>query len=1123
MTSVFGYCKGDPSIPIDELDYAYIEKCKDINKLQKILQILRSGEEGRYPALEQFTEKQLAKEKPDSPLLEKCNKEKMMQDMPKDDMMKAVDELKSLSSIPNISSVENGNANDNLPPIRSLNTTENTKEKKEEIVSNDYTKDKKVTPQTPEYWERLSKQVETEDGDFENICKVKPTKLHPNMKTQSKPAHELLTPHQLNLDKSCDDFLNVAAQNEKNKGNEAFRCGDFKEALIYYNRSLDILPTAASYNNRAITLLKLEKFKEALSDCENVITLEPTNIKAYMRRGIANQSLGYAEKALEDFTKVVELEPTNKRGKELLEKVSNELENNNLNTKKKGRRMKIKEINTSLPTEPNESVTNIDKNNEILEENSQINEADETISATSNHSNKESNGIDTHMDVASKDKTINTDNQCSEDFNHNNNIQILNSKGNDVNSVVESNDLCSSVNECMKNNDIEKCINQAETNVKIVQNSEIDANTENNDLRASSEDSEQLGIINVSVVKELPANVTEMKNKGNLLYKTGRYDEACEMYTLCINPLLEDESGYKEALATLFSNRASCYMKMGNSKQCVSDCNKSMEFSQSTKVFLKRAIAYESLEKYLKAYVDYQHVLKLDSSSVNAFQAFSRLRNVLRSQYGNNWREMLPKTEPVPTESKPLNTTFSSINVNEIELNVVSNIKNMKEKTESELLKNVMCSDETASETLQHNLPSKSCLDEDAEGKISENSSEKVGVCTNETSVENINKYSTMKPNLQCKTNEGKVDKNVPISAKQQCENNTSLQSGDGKDKNIKTHKENIKQGLHDSKISKEKLAKEKKILDFFETKEKGNNCVQQEKYEEAIKYYTKCVEMLPAEIPGYTNRALCFLKLMQPEKAIEDCSQALKLQPSSVKALFRRAQARKMTKEYKEALADLTKVLKLEPNNNAAKKEMVQCKTEFHAALRNIQAQNEAAKQKDTVGKSKKIPIEEVLSESPEFSIKGKMSTKVGKCPLAKGSTSRTTQLKKMTGFEFLHAWNNVKSNKTAEYADLLMQIDATKLLDLLSNKLDGEILKNFIRTVNEHFTNKETYRQGIQLLKSLCKASRFVTMLMFLNTTEMTLLRCTIDLLENRVKQSSEKSLLSDISSLRTSYRCP
>ena len=73
--------------------------------------------------------------------------------------------------------------------------------------------------------------------------------------------------------------LNDAAQNEKNKGNEAFRSGDLKEALIYYNRSISMQKNPAVYNNRAITHIKLNNFTQALDDCNFVISKEPNNVK----------------------------------------------------------------------------------------------------------------------------------------------------------------------------------------------------------------------------------------------------------------------------------------------------------------------------------------------------------------------------------------------------------------------------------------------------------------------------------------------------------------------------------------------------------------------------------------------------------------------------------------------------------------------------------------------------------------------------------------------------------------------------------------------------------------------------------------------------------------------------
>ena len=69
------------------------------------------------------------------------------------------------------------------------------------------------------------------------------------------------------------------AAHEKEKGNEAFISGDFKEALIYYDRSISLHKSAAVFNNRAIANIKMEKFEDAIVDCDTVLKLEPKNVK----------------------------------------------------------------------------------------------------------------------------------------------------------------------------------------------------------------------------------------------------------------------------------------------------------------------------------------------------------------------------------------------------------------------------------------------------------------------------------------------------------------------------------------------------------------------------------------------------------------------------------------------------------------------------------------------------------------------------------------------------------------------------------------------------------------------------------------------------------------------------
>lgn len=55
-----------------------------------------------------------------------------------------------------------------------------------------------------------------------------------------------------------------------------------------------------------------------------------------------------------------------------------------------------------------------------------------------------------------------------------------------------------------------------------------------------------------------------------------------------------------------------------------------------------------------------------------------------------------------------------------------------------------------------------------------------------------------------------------------------------------------------------------------------------------------------------YTNRALCYLKMQQPEQALADCRRALELDGQSVKAHFFLGQCQLEMESYDEAIANL-------------------------------------------------------------------------------------------------------------------------------------------------------------------------------------------------------------------------
>ncbi|XP_070703207.1 sperm-associated antigen 1A [Pempheris klunzingeri] len=147
----------------------------------------------------------------------------------------------------------------------------------------------------------------------------------------------------------------------------------------------------------------------------------------------------------------------------------------------------------------------------------------------------------------------------------------------------------------------------------------------------------------------LPPHLARLKNEGNHLFKHGQFGDALEKYTQAIDGCAEAGIDSPEDLGILYSNRAACYLKDGNSTDCIQDCTKALELQPySLKPLLRRAMAYESLERYRKAYVDYKTVLQMDTGVQAAHDSIHRITKMLIEQDGPGWREKLPEIPAVP-------------------------------------------------------------------------------------------------------------------------------------------------------------------------------------------------------------------------------------------------------------------------------------------------------------------------------------------------------------------------------------------------------------------------------------------------------------------------------------------
>uniref|UniRef100_A0A336LNP0 RNA polymerase II-associated protein 3 n=1 Tax=Culicoides sonorensis TaxID=179676 RepID=A0A336LNP0_CULSO len=105
--------------------------------------------------------------------------------------------------------------------------------------------------------------------------------------------------------------------------------------------------------------------------------------------------------------------------------------------------------------------------------------------------------------------------------------------------------------------------------------------------------------------------------------------------------------------------------------------------------------------------------------------------------------------------------------------------------------------------------------------------------------------------------------------------------------------------------------------------KQKGNNYVKLQDYDNAIHFYTKAIHLYDKDPFYHSNLALCYLRKERYNDCISECNAALKLNPTLSKAFFRRAQAYECLSENQSAIEDMMRVIELEPNIISHKRDL--------------------------------------------------------------------------------------------------------------------------------------------------------------------------------------------------------
>ncbi|XP_011633359.1 RNA polymerase II-associated protein 3 [Pogonomyrmex barbatus] len=305
-------------IPVEHLSYEFISQCADGRTLERIVLILRSGEEGMYPDLTKHAEERLAKIKPMSAVLRKAEPVLRRNMLNTDERQEIDDDINNwtcemLSREKDLDEGKAIFANEPCPQaeVRKIKTNA-TKDKTSKINEKKRNKSKRISSCDYAAWDKYDVDTEINRIDLQDEQRQAEMKRIQERRKELDKTNEMA--HKTTIDKISltGTEINVMAEQEREKGNEAFKAADYREALRHYNASIDIDSNLNAYNNRAITLIKLQHYEDALNDCNTVLTMDYKNIKALLRRALALEHLEKAHEALADYEAVLKLEPTNK-------------------------------------------------------------------------------------------------------------------------------------------------------------------------------------------------------------------------------------------------------------------------------------------------------------------------------------------------------------------------------------------------------------------------------------------------------------------------------------------------------------------------------------------------------------------------------------------------------------------------------------------------------------------------------------------------------------------------------------------------------------------------------------------------------------------------------------------
>ncbi|XP_055296549.1 tetratricopeptide repeat protein 1 isoform X2 [Sitodiplosis mosellana] len=144
--------------------------------------------------------------------------------------------------------------------------------------------------------------------------------------------------------------------------------------------------------------------------------------------------------------------------------------------------------------------------------------------------------------------------------------------------------------------------------------------------------------------EELQANkekAESLKQEGNSAFKNAEYEKSIDLYTEAL-AICPKKCTVERAI--LFNNRAAAHKHLGAQSVAIEDCTKAIENNPNyIKAYARRATLYEETDKLDECMADYNKILELDPSSVEAKTHVTRLQPIVHERNERLKEEMMGK------------------------------------------------------------------------------------------------------------------------------------------------------------------------------------------------------------------------------------------------------------------------------------------------------------------------------------------------------------------------------------------------------------------------------------------------------------------------------------------------